>query len=519
MPQDINIEKRGEKLLCNSISRNKIPAQYLSISKNARIVDKTVTKRFWTKTRAYFSTISWEIQGITYNTQPLVVMGGKLYKINETTRAETDLGSVWTTEKVNMMTYGKYTIIFTGIGFPYYYDGTTLTQSTGTTCYDVKPIIAERFQGFTFMVGNTTGTDNILYISRPVTPTNPEYCVDWVWTNSEKITYDSKILGLVSSMNRLIIFTENKVEYIGKDSLSTIGEIATLISTPIGNGGQLASWASVMAGGDTVMYLTRNNTINTLFYAQGTVEPTIADLTDDVAFTITQYLNKLDSDQSNSFGYYDDTKKEFHWFLREIWIPYNNTVLIYDIWNATWTTDTKKFFNDVIVAGNKVYAGSSINCSIIEVNTGYDDDLMPIEFEIQDSDIMLGTLKEKIFSGRQTSGGVNKATNLKFTTLVDDNNCSSTYIKWIDYFIDEETTSTAGLWDTEIGGDAIGGLKEWDVNKLKQFDKTLDHWYIYRRGTRIKRNITENSLWSYFYLDYLTLFAETTGNIKLNDKW
>jgi len=240
-----------------------------------------------------------------------------------------------------MLTYGKYTLIFTGIWYPRVYDGSTLTQTTSSNCPNVNPIISEKFQWFTFISGNTDNTNNTLYISRPITPTNPQYAYDWVGTPwSTQITYDSKILWLVSSMNRLVVFTETRIEYIGKDSLETIWGTPTLVSTPIGNGWQLASWASVMAGGDVVMYLTKNNTINTLFYAQGTVEPVIWDLTDDVSFTITEYLKLLDADQSNSFGYYDDTRKEFNWLLKEIQSLYNDTVLVYDIWNSTRTTDT-----------------------------------------------------------------------------------------------------------------------------------------------------------------------------------
>lgn len=516
--QDIDIKKWGEKLLCNSISRNKIPAEYLSVSKNARIVDRCITKRLGTKTKVTRTAITWAIQWITYNQQPLVVMDGKLYKINETTRAETDLWAIGSTDKVNMITYGKYTLIFTGIGYPRVYDGASLIQTTITNCPNVNPIISEKFQWFTFITGNTAGTDNILYISAPITPTHPEYAYDWVITNSEKITYDSKILWLISSMNRLIVFTENRIEYIGKDSLQTIGGTASLISTPIGNWWQLASWGSVMAGGDTVMYLTKNNTINTLFYAQGTVDPIIWDLTDDVSFTITQYLKKLDTDQSKSFGYYDDTKKEFHRFLRETWILYNNTTLIYDIGNSTRTTDTKKFFNDVVVAGNKVYAWSAINCSIKEINIWYNDDDMPIEFEIEDTDVMLGTLREKMFQWRQTSWWVNKSAVLDFTTIVDDWNVWKTTITWANYFTDDELSSISWIWDTEIWWDAIWWLATWEVWEIKQFDKTLDHWYIYKRWTRIRRKIEESALNSYFYLDYYVLFADTTGNIELNSK-
>jgi hypothetical protein len=39
MAQEIKINNRGKKMLSNSISRNNLPAEYLSISKNARIKD------------------------------------------------------------------------------------------------------------------------------------------------------------------------------------------------------------------------------------------------------------------------------------------------------------------------------------------------------------------------------------------------------------------------------------------------------------------------------------------------
>jgi hypothetical protein len=61
-------------MLSNSISRNKIPAEYLSISKNARIKDLTITKRLGQKTRKEWTAILGETQGITYNKKLLMVM-------------------------------------------------------------------------------------------------------------------------------------------------------------------------------------------------------------------------------------------------------------------------------------------------------------------------------------------------------------------------------------------------------------------------------------------------------------
>jgi hypothetical protein len=197
--------------------------------------------------------------------------------------------------------------------------------------------------------------------------------------------------------------------------------------------------------------------------------------------------------------------------------PYNDLVLVYDLWHKTWTTDTNRLYNDVVIVNNKTYAGSSIDCSIKELNVWLDDDNTPVEFEIQDTDIMLWTIKEKMFSWWQTSGWLNEATNLEFNTLVDDNIINVNYIRGTEYFSSETNLEEWTIGWTSIWWTWIWWLNNNEQEKLIQFDKTLDHWYVYRRWKRIKRNIKENSLGSSFYLDYFTLFASVTGNIELNN--
>jgi hypothetical protein len=46
---------------------------------------------------------------------------------------------------------------------------------------------------------------------------------------------------MVSTLNNLWIFTKTTVEYIGKDSLTTTGGIASFFSIPLGTGNDLAS--------------------------------------------------------------------------------------------------------------------------------------------------------------------------------------------------------------------------------------------------------------------------------------
>jgi hypothetical protein len=43
--QDIPVTEWGTRLMVSTLGRNKLPAGALSMSKNARIVDNTITKR------------------------------------------------------------------------------------------------------------------------------------------------------------------------------------------------------------------------------------------------------------------------------------------------------------------------------------------------------------------------------------------------------------------------------------------------------------------------------------------
>jgi len=518
MPWEVAIEKRGEKLLINSISRNKVPTEYLSISKNARVKDSTVTKRKWYKTVLENSTWT-NNKWITYNKELFVATDSKFQQVDLTAWTLTSKWSIGVDTVVNFVNYWKYTLIFTGSGYPYYYDWTTLTQTTSTVCPNVNPIIADRFTWFTFMSGNTADKENVLYISRPITEANQSYCYDWVGSNSEQITFDSKILWLAATLNQLFIFTENRVEYVGKDSLQTIWGVATLISTPIGDWGQLASYRSVVAAGDKVFYLTKNNTINTLNYAEWTVEPAIGILTDEPVFKITKYLDKLDEDQSESFGWFNNHDKTIHWSLKTEWALYNDTILIYDIANGTWTTDTKKFYSDVTSAGDKLYAGSAISANIIQDNVWLNDDDAPIEFEIQDTDISLWTIREKLFQWWITSWWLNRLTNLEITTYIDDWAEAYTTIDWDDFFGETVSDEEWTIWGVELWWVAIWWSSDYDEeDNFVQFDLAIDHWNLYTRGKRIKRKIIENSLGSDFYLDKYVVLADVTGNIQLSDK-
>lgn len=75
------------------------------------------------------------------------------------------------------------------------YDGTTLIQlSDANIPQDVNPKIGVAFSGFTAVAGNSSDTDNILYFSKPVSPSTQTNAYDWLDATAEQMTLQSPIV-------------------------------------------------------------------------------------------------------------------------------------------------------------------------------------------------------------------------------------------------------------------------------------------------------------------------------------
>lgn len=76
-------------------------------------------------------------------------------------------------------------------------------------------------------------------------------------------------------MNGLYVFLENKIEYLGANSLQNVSGSATFISTPLGEGSAPISNACIAASGDKIFYISRNLKIQTINFIQGASNPSI----------------------------------------------------------------------------------------------------------------------------------------------------------------------------------------------------------------------------------------------------
>jgi hypothetical protein len=167
---------------------------------------------------------------------------------------------------VNMFNHGKYTIILTGVGKWWVYDGTTLTQIINVP--DENCIIGVPYTGFTIIAGNKATSNNTIYFSRPVTTANPEYAYDWTGTGSEKRDMKSRVLGMTAGLNNLYIFCQDSIEYVNKDSLSSVWGTFSFFSSPIGQWDQILNRNMCITANDKWFYMTKNFTIKSVNYIQ-----------------------------------------------------------------------------------------------------------------------------------------------------------------------------------------------------------------------------------------------------------
>lgn len=250
----------------------------------------------------------------------------------------------------------------------------------------------EYCRGFSFVTN-----ENTLYISRPITPANPEFSYDFTGSGSQQITYDTTIRGLKATMNGIYIFTDDQAHFIGANSLQNVAGSATFISTPLGNSSYPMSNLCIASSGDKIFYVTKNLQVQTINYMQGTAFSAIGELSARPIVNIKEFLNTLDTDQPNAFAHYNETDKTIQFQLRSVGSPFNDYVLVYDLINDTWNVDTNKNYNYLVKFNDTYYGFSDVNTSIYADDTGFSDAGMPIEFRIDTQNMNQGTPNQKIY--------------------------------------------------------------------------------------------------------------------------
>ncbi len=459
----------------------------------------------WTAVNSTLHTVSIVIKDINTAvaiTNIVVTWGASQPTGTSTENTFVSLWSIWTDVKCNIITRWPYTIILTWVWFPWYYDGTTLTQTSNSNIPAwANPYIWSTFAWFTCVAWNSAADNNIVYISKPIWPTTAINCVDWS-DNTQRLTMKSPIQGMIWTLFNLWIFTNDTIEYISRNNLSNVGGVASLFSLPLWQWSQLSSHDSVVGAGDKIFYLTRDKKIRSIGFKPGIVDPQLWDLSDVPLTGIDWYMNDLADNQSQSHMIFDRTRN-----LVKIWVRWVNSAVpdqvpIYDLINDTRLEDDNKLWSDICEFNNNYYAIWCFDFLVLHEESGKTDIDQPIDWLATCTTLWFwAPSDQKIFWWMQFAGTITSFTNIYCDVIVDNNIKFTWVLKWSQ----RVWISSLGIWSTSIWGSPIGWSPWKPIDLLWSFDVIINSWYILFRGKRIWVRFRANdSLDPDFLIDFLS---------------
>lgn len=365
-------------------------------------------------------------------------------------------------------------------------------------------------QGYTLY-----GVWNILYISRPIIPTNPEYAYDFVNSTAQNIDLKSKIVSIRVGISWVFIFTEDwRVTFIWTDSLQDIAWSPTFLSRTLGIWGVPVSNRSVTASWDQIFYLTKNKIWNTINYIGWTDKTTIWKLSSIPVIWIDELLQWIASNQPSAESFYNENDNTIQMHVRTNTAWFNDITLIYDMINITFAIDKGKNYNYMVKKWEKYYWFSDINSSVYEDDTGTSMAWSPIPFKIVSQAMNQWTIKEKRYWGFFTAWVIWPFTKLDYIVKIDWGWVFSDSVEW-------ESVAVSWLW--EIWWDAIWDSPLWwELNYTTQkqpFDRYADEGRIVQYWTRIEVEIRSTSLIQDFLVDILWVRAEQSNHIDISSKF
>lgn len=418
-----------------------------------------------------------------------------------------DTGSIWVDNDVDLVSFGKYTIIYTW-STPYYYDWDSL-NTVSTVAAGANLRFAEKFAWYTFAAWGWDNK-NVLYISRPVTLTNPEYAFDYTWSGSQQLYLNSDIQWLVATLDRIYIFTEKTIESIDRSSLANVGWSWTFYTTPVAAWEELASFKSAVAAWDRIFFLTKNKQIKTVNFISGIAELEVWKLSDTEWSSIQKFLNNnLNDTLTASFWYFNKITSTVHFHVRGIASIFNDLTIVYDLVNQTFLIDNNKFFNVATEHNWEFYCWSIINSDIYKDEVWTDDNAANIEWEYRTPEHFLWNNSiRKIFRELRFSWTINSQTTINYEILVDWQEVYSSSVSWSDVVV----------W---IGGQAIWEEAIWDVedvDTLANFRRLIGRSYLYTKWYNLQIIFSWQWVAQNFSLDTMSIWFKMLWDVEIADK-
>lgn len=517
----INVDKMFSVGFIQDKGMNKTPDQFADDLRNIRIKNWGITQRPW-KEELYDWATANAIQWITSNNDRLyVVNNARLVEVNYTADPITitdrwALTGLTSTTKCNFINYGIYTIILTGIWYPFVWDWSSLTQLTSTNIdVNSNPQFWTRFAGFT--VVNSQVNKNAILISNPISLAVQTNAYDWNGASADSITYDGNVLWVVGTLNNLWIFTSTTIERMDKSNLSTVWDVASLYSIPLARGQELMNENCIVPAWDVIFFLTKNKKIWVINYQSTVAEPSLKIISDIDINSIDWYMqDQIDEDQTGAFWIFDSVNNLAKFFIKSRESTVNDVCIIYDIQRNTWLKDNNKFYSSLTMLNNQLYAGSALDYRVYKDEYGSSDAWDAIEWYFETTDQVYWTPRQqKQFRGASIAWQINSLANIRRQILIDDTLVFDKVIVWENI--------AWNIWWLGIGGMDIWWTPIWwemysYQSDLVPFERIIDWASLRSSGKKVKMIFSDDSVWWNFVLDFLSLVIRPRVRENIQDK-
>jgi len=517
----VNVDNMFSVGFIRDKGQNKTPDQFADDLRNIRIKNWGITQRPW-REEVYNGATANAIQGITSNNGRLyVVNNARLVEVNYTADPITitdrwALTGLTSTTKCNFINYGIYTIILTGLWYPFVWDGATLTQLTSANIdVNSNPQFWTRFAGFT--VVNSQVNKNAILISNPISLAVQTNAYDWNGAGADSITYDGNILWMVGTLNNLWVFTSTTIERMDKSNLSTVWDVASLYTIPLAKWQELMNSNCIVSAGDVIFFLTKNKKIWVINYQSTVAEPSLKIISDIDVNSIDWYMqDMIDEDQTNAFWVFDSVNNLAKFFVKSRESTVNDVCIIYDIQRNTWLKDNNKFYSCVTAINNQLYMGSALDYRVYHDEYWDSDSGDGIEWYFETTDQVFGTPRQqKQFRGVSIAGQINSLANIRWQGYVEDTIVFDFTISWADI---AWSTGWLGMGGADIWWTPIW----WDMysyqTDLVPFSRVIDRQSLRATGKTIKFVFFDNSVWWNFILDFMSLVIRPRVRENIADK-
>lgn len=518
--QPIVIDKMFSKGIVQDLGKNKTPDYFADDLRNVRIENGWITV-----CNGYNAIYSPETQGaikwIIYNANNdslYLCHDSKFQELDIDNSTLTDLWNINTNNRCRFIVYGDYTIILTGDDRPYYYDGNTFAQVTSWELdANVNPQFWASFAWFTVI--NNQLDPNVMMVSRPITLANQGYCKDWKGTNSEQISTRGKIQWFAGALNRLWIFTDQTIEFIDRNNVTTTWGVASLFTVIRTDWEQLVNSDSIVVAGNAVYFFTKDKKIKILWYENTLEEPQITTISDLENQSIDQFMQDyLAEDQSDAFGIHDKERWLIKFFCKSIFSTENDICIIWDITNKTRLIDDDRPYSCMTRKGKQLFSGSPYNLTVFEDENWTTFNGKDIDRYYLSTTMTFGAVAQvKQFRGLTVSWQINSDTNIEREIFVDNKSVFNNTIQGSNYFVGEIlwwAIGTNPIWWQMIGW---WERSVWN-NGLSDFSKVITHGNLRSTGKYIQMKRSGKGKWQQFILDNLTATYRLRKRYRLKDK-